>query len=141
MHSTRLLSGFAVGLAVLQANAVSTWTQLDAQNTGKQRLSFTIKTEKTGRNLRFRVVVAPKDAALSPLLNASLAVFDGTNRVVSCAVEPARRDPSATYEFEVSPKYLEKSTFTFGNMAESHGQPMPAGDFYWFYLKDVAREE
>ena len=113
------------------------WTQLDSHNINDQRLTFTIKVEKTeAHNVRFLVTVESKGATLSPFLEAHLAVFDDRKQIVSCAVERTLREKRVAYEFEVSSEYLAKSKFTFGNMAESNGRPMPAGDFYWFYLKD-----
>ena len=70
-----------------------------------------------------------------------MTVFDGDKRIVECPVEKMLRDKGVAYEFTVSSKYLARSQFTFGNMAESHGHPMPSGHFYWFYLKDLASEK
>jgi hypothetical protein len=141
MHLARRLTCLVFALIALSADAVSMWTQLDSHNVGKQRLSFTVKAEKTGKKVRFQVSVESKDAPLSSFLEAHLAVYDGTNEIVSCAVEKAQSGKGVVYTFEVSPKYLTKSQFTFGNMAESNGRPMPAGDFYWFYLKDFVDEK
>jgi hypothetical protein len=113
-------------------------TQLDSHNVNNQGLSFTIRATKTGHNVRFQVSIESKEAKLSSFLQAHLAVLDGTNQIVSCAVEGTRRDKGVAYEFEISSKYLAESQFNFGNMAEANGRPMPAGDFYWFYLKDFA---
>lgn len=121
-----------------RANALSMFTQLDSHNLGEQSLSFTIETNKTGAFVRFKVSVQSKHAALSPIPSAVLEICDGTNRVASCPVQKSQHDKAVVYEFDVSPKYLAKSRFTFANMAESNGHPMPAGDFYWFYLKDFA---
>jgi hypothetical protein len=114
------------------------FTQLDSHNLGEQRLSFTIETNRIGGFVHFKVSVQSKHATLTPIPRAVLEVWDGTNQVASCSVETAQRDKGVIYEFDVSPKYLSKSRFTFANMAESNGHPMPAGDFYWFYLKDFA---
>ena len=119
-----------------RANAVSMFTQLDSHNLGEQRISFTIETNNIGAFVHFKVFVQSKHAALTPIPKAVLEVCVGTNQVASCPVETAQRDKGVVYEFDVAPKYLAKSRFTFANMAESNGHPMPAGDFYWFYLKD-----
>ena len=68
-------------------------------------------------------------------------MFEGTNAIVTCALETTRRDKGVVYEFEVSSKYLASSRFSFGNYAELKGRPMPAVDAYWFYLKDFAEEK
>ena len=115
--------------------------QLDSHNLGDQRLSFSIKTDKSGPFLHFKVSIQSKSEALTHFLNSDLEVFDGTNQIASCSVEKAQRGQSVVYEFDVSPKYLAKSRFTFGDMAESDGKPMPAGDYYWFYLADFADEK
>jgi hypothetical protein len=142
MRPARILIPLTVAFAALSAVAVSMVTQLDSHNIYHQRLSFTIKANKNvAQNEHFIITVEPKEATLSPFLRAHLAVVDGTNQIVSCAVENAHRDKGVVYEFEVSLRYLAKSTFSFGNMAELNGQPMPAGDFYWFYLKDFVSEK
>jgi len=138
MPLVRIISCLATALFALQVGAVSMVTRLDSHNVNNQRLNFTVKATKTGHNVRFQVSIESKEATLSPILQAHLTVFDGTNRIVSCAVERTRRDKGVTYEFEVSSKYLAESQFNFGNMADANGQPMPAGDYYWFYLKDFA---
>jgi hypothetical protein len=122
----------------LPANAVSMFTQLDSHNLGDQRLNFTIETNRLAALVHFKVFVQSGQAALTSIPSASLQVCDGTNQITSCPLEKAQRDKGVIYEFDVSSKYLEKSRFTFGNRAESNGQAMPAGDFYWFYLKDFA---
>ena len=141
----KLLLGLALVLSGLfqasSAHAVSMWTQLDTTNLNSQRLVFKIKTEKADDSVRFQIQIEPKSATLSPILDANLTVFDGDKKIVECSVEKAPRDKGVVYEFTVSSKYLAKSQFTFGNMAESNGHPMPAGDFYWFYLKDFANEK
>ena len=124
----------------LSARAASMWTQLDSHNLNNQRLAVTIKTEKTKDGLRFLVTVESKEATVSPFLDARLSVFEGEKQIVSCAVDKTQQDKGVVYEFTVSSKYLAKSKFTFGNMAAANGHPMPAGDFYWFYLKDFAGE-
>ena len=141
----KLILGLALILSglfpALSARAGSMWTQLDSTNLNNQRLAFTIKTEEAKDGLHFVVTVESKDATISPFLDAHLTVFDGEKQIVECAVEKTPRDKGVVYEFTVSSKYLAKSQFTFGNMAESNGHPMPAGDFYWFYLKDFAIEK
>jgi hypothetical protein len=123
------------------ANAASIWTQLEPHNIDRQRLSFTINADKVGANVHFQVSVESKGEPLSSFLQAYLEVLDGTNRIVGCSVEKTQRDKGAVYEFEVSSKYLAQSRFTFGNMAASNGRPMPAGDLYWFYLKDFSDQK
>ena len=137
----RILISLAVTFAALSASAASMWTQLDSTNINNQRLTFSVKAEKENDDVRFQVSVESKSAVLSSFLVANLAVYDGTNRIVSCALDKTQRDKRVTYEFEISSQYLSKSKFTFGNMAEANGRPMPAGDFYWFYLKDLASEK
>lgn len=117
------------------------WTQLYSQDLKNQRLAFAISIEKADDGAHFHVVVESKTAVLSPILQANLSVFDGEKQIVSCAVEKTQRDKGVAYEFTVSSKYVAKSKFTFGNMAEANGKPMPAGDFYWFYLGDFANEK
>ena len=127
-----------------KSNAESMETQLNSHNVSQQRLSFTIKSSKFGSNMVYRILVESKSESVSSNLWSSLEVFDGTNMIVNCAVEPMRHDKSAVYEFEISQRYLVKSRFTFGNMAEEHDLPNgrrwfpPYGDLYWFYLKDFA---
>src|ERR1017187_4550109 len=134
-----VLSGL---LSTLSARAGSMWTQLNSTNLNNQRLAFSIKTEKVKDGLHFLVTVESKEATLSMFLQAYLTITSDEDQIVSCAVDKARRDKgSVAYEFTVSTKYLAKSQFTFGNMAESNGHPMPAGDFYWFYLKDFSNEK
>jgi len=142
MHLTRAIpiALFAV-LIGFRADAVSMFTQLDSRNIGEQRLDFTIKADKKGAFVHFVVSVQSKSEALTQFLTADLEVFDGTNQIASCSVQKAQHDKSVVYEFDVSPKYLAKSRFTFGDMAEANGHPMPAGDYYWFYLTDFADEK
>jgi hypothetical protein len=125
----------------LSAQAVSMWTQLNSTNLNNQRLAFTIKADKTENGVHFRVTIESKSATLSKFLDAHLTVCDREKQIIECAVEKTPRNKGVVYEFTVSSEFLAKSQFTFGNMAESNGQPMPAGDFYWFYLKDFTDEK
>jgi len=127
--------------ATAPAYALSNVTQLTAANLDKQdAFNFTIKTEKKDDGIHFHITIEPKGAAsISSALESNLVVMDGPTQIVSCDVAPKRTDKSVTYDFVVSDKYLEKSIFNFGNMAVVDGKPMPAGDFYWFYLGDVVK--
>lgn len=125
----------------LRADALSSFTQLDSGNLNDQSLGFTIKTDNKNILIHFAISVQSKTEALTSFLSAFLEVFDGTNKITSCPVEKTQEGKSVIYEFDISPKYLTQSKFTFGNMAEANGQPMPAGDFYWFYLADFAGQQ
>jgi hypothetical protein len=134
---TVIFALFAVFIG-FRANSLSMFTQLDSHNLGEQPLNFIIETNKIGSFVHFKVSVQSKDAALTSIPAAVLEVWDGAKQVASSALQNEQRDKCVVYEFDVSPKYLAKSRFTFSNMAESNGHPVPAGDFYWFYLKDFA---
>jgi hypothetical protein len=98
MHLMRIITCLGTALFALQVGAVSMVTQLDSHNVNNQGLSFTIRATKTGHNVRFQVSIESKEAKLSSFLQAHLAVLDGTNQIVSCAVEGTRRDKGVAYE-------------------------------------------
>jgi hypothetical protein len=141
MHRTSVLSCLVFVLSASRAEPASMWTQLNPDNIGKQRLSFAIVAENTNGNVQFKVTVEPKEAAISSFLEGHLSVFDGKEEIAVCDLKEDRSRKSVAYAFKVSRQYLAKSKFTFGNMAESNGRPMPAGDFYWFYLQDFVSEQ
>jgi hypothetical protein len=131
----------ASALAAAPALALSNVTQLNGTNLDKQdAFNFTIKTEKKDDGIHFHITIEPKGAtSISSALESNLLVMDGATQIVSCDVAPQHNGKSVTYDFVVSDKYLEKSIFNFGNMAVVDGKPMPAGDFYWFFLADVVK--
>ena len=129
----------ALALALISANhahAKSTWTQLTTKNVGSHHLSFGIAVKDVGQLREFRVTIKPKTHQLSPFLDGHLAIYHSKKQVASCSIAVIRRAGQAVYRFQVSPEYLQKSKFTFAEMGHAQGQPMPSGDFYWFYLKE-----
>jgi hypothetical protein len=126
---------------VFHADAVSMFTQLDPHNLDEQSLGFAIKIETNGMLVHFEISAHSRNEKLTQYLTATLEVFDSTNQVASCSLEKESSGKGVVYEFDVSPQYLAQSKFTFGNMAESNGRPMPAGDMYWFYLADFIGKE
>jgi len=134
----------ALALALISAkhgHAKSIWTQLTTKNVGSHHLSFRIAVKDLGQLREFRVTIKPKAHELSPFLQGHLAIYHSKKQVASCPIAVIRRAGQAVYRFQVSPEYLQKSKFTFGEMGHVQGQPMPSGDFYWFYLKEFMRSE
>jgi hypothetical protein len=122
------------------ALAVSEVTQLTPANIATQdAFAFSVNAKGKGDLVEFVFKVTPKGGgALSSILEGDLMVKDGDVTIAICPIDKTRTDKGVTYTFVVAGKYLGKSEFNFANMAVSNGQPMPAGDFYWFYLGDFA---
>jgi hypothetical protein len=133
-------------ICVTQVQAARTSTRLTTANVNDQPLSFTIKVErvkdeKKGDYLRFHVTVKAKDgkAPLSPRRATVLEATDGEAVVSSFSSQTDERGGEVSYSFLVAAKYAEKTTFLFGEVL---GTPdVPAGRYYWFYLKDFVESK
>ncbi len=116
--------------------AAESWSKrLTREETGDQMYSFAIKVERLketdrGEFLQFQVTVKGADLQELPHRSGELRVFNGTEFVTSCDVQPAGRDGARSFSFFIAEKYAEKSTFRYAQ----HGEFDHIS--YWFYLKD-----
>lgn len=120
------------------AHADSIETHLTAENIEGQSLSFKIGVKEVKPLKEFTITVKRKKGRLSPFLEGSLSLYDGENHVASCRIKGIRDKDEVIYSFQVAPKYLDKSKFTFWEMGHANGIAMPSGDFFWFSLKEFA---
>ncbi len=129
-----------------QLQGANLYIRLTPTTIQKQSRAFTItvnsfKDAKKGEYLRFNVKVKakPGESPLSPILVTELEVFDGEAVISSSLLQGTERDGEILYSFLVAAKYTEKSKFTFGEIAcTEDGEPLPAANHYWFYLKDFS---
>jgi hypothetical protein len=130
------LLGLACSLLLASPAGAETWSRRLTRE--KPDENFTIKVDRLkepdgGEVFQFRVTVKLKDSEGLPVRARVLRVFNGTEFVSSCEVQPTGPDGARVFSFRVAAKYLEKSTFSY---TESGEEGSSIG--YWFYLKDFA---
>ena len=140
MRVAHILASLAVGFMASSAVAGSMWFQLDSRNVNSQPLTFKIKSEKTPQGgILFYVDVESKDASLSRNLGASLIVARGKRQIARVDIKEKEYGNGVRFVFEVSPKFLAQSKFTFKDIED--GEDPWVNDVYWFFLKDFASEK
>ena len=150
MKSLPVLLAVTCSLVVAsQAPAASLYIRLTPATIHKESRSFTItvdrfKDEKKGEYLRCNVRVKAKagEVPLSGLFATDLEIFDGEAVVSSSLLQGTQRDGEILYSFLVAAKYAAASKFTFGEILRApDGEPLPAANNYWFYLKDFVESK
>lgn len=124
-------------------DAKASLTQLTPENLARQRIAFKVEATQ-GRDAEggarpprdFTITVRARVEDPSPFVQATLDIEDGDGHLASCRVEGVRdKEGAIVYRFRVGAKALDKSRFTIGEPGhDARGNPMPSGDFYWFYI-------
>lgn len=128
------------------ASSFATWaasseTQLIPENIEKQDYGFKIEAKKGGNTVFFTISIEAKpNAYWTHFLETTLMMNSDGKQIMQCDLQATRQEKRLVVsEFSVASDYLATTQFRFGVMAESNGQPMPAGLFFWFTLKDFAK--
>jgi hypothetical protein len=72
-----------------------------------------INCTQLGSLLHFQIIVASRTGTFSPDSEGLLEVYDVGGRVLSCDLQKKEYSQNLLYNFDLSPKYLGKSRFSF----------------------------
>ncbi|HVU38870.1 MAG TPA: hypothetical protein VHC95_11095, partial [Opitutales bacterium] len=94
---------------------------------------------KAGDNLHFEIGVASRTGKFPADAVGTLEVFDPEERILTSDVQAETDGKVLIYTFDLSPRYLGKSRFSFkGTGADAAGKP--AADVLWVTLKDYVNK-
>lgn len=94
-----------------------------------------VDPSRVGDNLQVSVIVVSRTGQFPANAQGILEVFDADGRILTCVLPAEKGGKGLLYEFNLSPKYTEKTRFSFkATSSDSNGNP--TSDTVVIHIKD-----